>query len=161
LTLVELMVGAMMLAVAISSLLWALTGQMGSNELSRSRAWALNDASRIMEHLRLLNSSGCANPSANPPGGFASWDAWLADTGATGGGGKSVQPDPATNELVVVSSQGGLPLEVTVAICWRHRTRVIGECSWNGAALVADPAAGGDPVVTESPAMLATLVTCR
>ncbi len=60
------------------------------------------------------------------------------------------------------------PLRVTVAVCWRHRGRTIGECGWNGAALTstaADEAANTVPNDTanvfESPAMLTTLVTCR
>jgi hypothetical protein len=51
------------------------------------------------------------------------------------------------------------PLQVTVAVCWRHRNRVIGECAWDGVALSANDA-DGDGVI-ESPAMLTTLVTCR
>jgi hypothetical protein len=90
-----------------------------------------------------------------PPAGFAGWDAWLADPSAAGGGGKSIQPNPAANELVVVSTQGVVPLTVVVAVCWRHRERVIGECTWNGAALAANPG------VTESPAMLSTVMMCR
>ena len=161
LTLVELMVGATLLAIGIVALLWALLGQVTANEFSRSRAWATNDASRVMEQLRRRNTGGCSTPSTDPPAGFASWDAWLADTGVTGGGGKSVLPAPTTNELVVVSPQGSNPLTITVAVCWRHRSRVVGECRWNGSTLVPDPAAGGNPLVTESPAMLATVMTCR
>jgi hypothetical protein len=156
------MLAVALLVVAIASLLWAMLGQVTMNEFSRTHAWATNDASRVMEQLRRQHSGGsCVSPSIAPPLGFVTWDAWLADTGAGGGGGKSVQPDPAANELVVVSSTGSDPLTVAVAVCWRHRARVIGECTWNGAVLDDNPAAGGDPVLTESPAMLLTLLTCR
>ena len=162
LTFVEILVGTVILAVAIVGLLGAFWWQIALNEHSRNRAWAINDASRVMEQLRRQNSGGgCATPSTTPSGGFASWDAWLADTTVNGGGGKSVQPDPAVNELLVVTSSGADPLTVTVAVCWRHRDRVWGECTWNGAALSPSPGLGGDPAVTESPAMLSTLVTCR
>lgn len=162
LTLVELILGATVLAVAIVTLLGAFLGQLTMNEHARHLAWAANDASRVMEQLRRQNSGGaCTVPSANPPGGFASWDAWLSDTTASGGGGKSIQPTPATNELVVVTPSGTDPLTVTVAVCWRHRTRTLGECTWNGAALAANPGAGGNLLVTESPAMLSTFMTCR
>lgn len=161
LTLVELMVGSVLLALGIASLLWALLSQVTANEFSRMRAWATNDASRVMEQLRQQNSGGCSSPSVTPPAGFGNWDAWLADTGATGGGGKSVQPNPGVNELVVVSATGVDPLTVSAAVCWRHRDRVIGECTWNGAALAENPGVGGNPLLTESPAMLSTLMTCR
>jgi len=162
LTLVELILAAAVLVVAMVTLLGAFLGQLTMNEHARHLAWATNDTSRVMEQLRRQNSGGgCDAPSANPPAGFASWDAWLASPAANGGGGKSVQPDPAANELVVVTPIGTDPLAVTVAVCWRHRNRIVGECTWNGAALAANPGAGGNPLVTESPAMLATLMTCR
>jgi len=186
-TLVELMLAAALLAVGITALLGAFLGQLTLNEHARNLTWGMNDASRVMERLRQLNS-GCAAgtlPSAVSTVG-ASWDAWLADTSANGGGGKSVQN---VNELVVVTCRdlnGGAlqsdycatnqtgsgewhtkpvantsldPINVSVAVCWRHRERVIGECSWiNGTLSASD--ADGDGVV-ESPAMLTTLMTCR
>jgi Tfp pilus assembly protein PilV len=158
LTLVELVVGVLIFAVAIMSMFGVSANQLTLNEHARYLAWATNDAARVVEQLRKQNSgSGCVAPSAAVPGGFASWDAWLANTGATGGGGKSVVGD----ELVVVTSSGANPLAVSVAVCWRHRERVLGECTWNGAALAANPSAGGDPAVTESPAMVSTRITCR
>ena len=157
---VELLVGAAILGFAIVTLLGSFLGQLALNEHARYVAWAANDASRVMEELRLRNAGGgCSTPSTDPPAGFASWDAWLADTGATGGGGKSIQ---AANELVVVSTPPGTdPLTVSVSVCWRHRNRTVGECTWDGAALSANPGAGGDPTVTESPAMFSTAITCR
>ena len=56
------------------------------------------------------------------------------------------------------------PLRLTVAVCWRHRNRNIGECTWNGAALVPDDTLtmpNDTDNVINSPAMLTTLVTCR
>ena len=50
-------------------------------------------------------------------------------------------------------------LRITVAVCWRHRNRTIGECTWNGAALTASDAHGNG--VIDSPVRLTTLVTCR
>ena len=151
--------GALVLAVAIVALLGAFLGQMTLNEHARRLAWAGNDASRVLEQVRRQNSGGaCTTPSATPPAGFGSWDAWLADATAAGGGGKSIQP--AADELVVVTPVGANPLTVTVAVCWRHRNRILGECTGAG-ALAQNPGAGGDPLVTESPAMLSTLITCR
>lgn len=159
LTLVELLVGALVLSVAIVALLGAFLGQLTLSEHARRLAWAGNDASRVLEQVRRQNSGGaCTTPSATPPAGFGSWDAWLADATAAGGGGKSIQP--AADELVVVTRVGANPLTVTVAVCWRHRNRILGECTGAG-ALAQNPGAGGDPLVTESPAMLSTLITCR
>ena len=159
-TLVELLVGAVILMIGIVVMLGEVVSESTLNEHARNLTWALNDANRVMERLRQQNSgSGCTTPSAAAPTGFASWDAWLADTTASGGGGKSVQPNPTTNELVVVTSTGSDPLTITVAVCWRHRNRTLGECSWNGAQLVPSDTNGNG--VIESPAMLSTLMTCR
>jgi type II secretory pathway pseudopilin PulG len=161
-TLIELIIGAMILALAIAGLLKAFLGETAINTHSRAISWAAVDANRVMEHLRQRNSGGtCSAPSVAAPAGFASWDAWLASTAATGGGGKSIQPDPATNELVVISSSGADPIAVTVAVCWRSGGRVLGDCTWSGANLVANPGAGSNPLITESPAMLSTLLSCR
>ena len=162
LTLVELVLGGGMLVIALTGLLQAWLSHLTLNEHSRYLSWATNDADRVMEGLHQQNASAtCSAPTATPPAGFASWDAWLADTTANGGGGKSIQPNPAVNELVVLSTGGADPLQVTVAVCWRNRGRTLGECAWDGAALSPNPASGGDPAVTESPAMLSTLLSCR
>jgi Tfp pilus assembly protein PilV len=160
LTLVELMVGAAILVIGIVALLGAFLSQITLNEHSRNLTMAINDANRVMERMRQQNTSGaCLAPSVAAPAGFATWDAWLADMGAAGGGGKSVQPTPAVNELVVISNTGSDPIQVTVSICWRQRERVLGECTWNGAALVPGDT-NGDGIIT-APATLSTLLSCR
>ena len=162
LTLVELVMGAGMLVIAFTGLLQAWLSQLTLNEHARYLSWAVNDADRVMERIHQQNANAaCSVPTVTPPAGFASWDAWVADTTANGGGGKSIQPNPAVNELIVLSSSGTDPLQVSVAVCWRNRGRTLGECAWNGAALSPNPGAGGDPAVTESPAMLSTVVGCR
>lgn len=160
LTLVELLIGGLILFVGIAAMFGAFVGQTTLNEHARNHAWAIHDANRVMERLRQQNTgAGCAIPSVAAPAGFASWNAWLTDTGAAGGGGKSVQPTPNTNELIVISSSGVDPIQVTVAVCWRSRARVIGECAWNGVALTPNDA-DGNGIIT-SPTMLSTLLTCR
>ena len=162
LTLVELVLGAGMLVIAFTGLLQAWLSQLTLNEHARYLSWAVNDADRVMERIHQLNANAaCSVPTVAPPAGFATWDAWLADTTANGGGGKSIQSSPAVNELIVPSTSGTDPIQVTIAVCWRNRGRTLGECTWNGAALSPNPGAGGDPAVTESPAMLSTLVGCR
>lgn len=195
-TLVELIIGAAMLAIAITALLGAFLGQVTLNEHARNLTWAINDANRVMEQLRLRNTSSCAGegntePTALPPG-FTSWDDWLE---SAAGGGKSIQPTPNVNERIAVTCQDNAtpanrcgtvgapaqvgtdeipgfypaantpydPIRVTVAVCWRHRGRTLGECAWDGAQLTpndAAPVGDGDGVI-ESPAILSTLMTCR
>ena len=171
LTLVEIVSGAAVLAMAIVSVLMALISQITLNEHSRNLAWASNDASRVLEQLQQQNGAGeCTTIDVDAPGAFVSdygagwdsvgWNAWLGDTIANGGaGGKSVPPNPATEELVTVTSTGTDPVEATVAVCWRHRQRVIGECAWNGVQLTASDLDGNGRIT--SPAMLSTFVTCQ
>src|SRR3989338_10195597 len=129
-TLAEVVLGGMALSVAIAAILGAYIGQLTLNEHARNLSVAIQDANRIIEQIRQQNS-GCTTPSASPPGGFATWDVWLNDTSPTGGGGKSIQPTPNVNELVVLTAQNrdgtplaanANPIRVTAAVCWRHRT---------------------------------------
>jgi prepilin-type N-terminal cleavage/methylation domain-containing protein len=187
-TLVELLIGAAMLALAVSALLGAFFGQAVLNEHARNLTWAVNDAGRVMEQVRRLNTgAACTQPSASSvPAGFASWNLWLAN--AAGGGGKSIQPTPDTNELIVVTcrdnttlaycgdtdqvsagewiEQGGVdtnfdPVQIVVAACWRHGQRTIGECTWNAGTSTLTPSDTDGDGVIESPGMLMTVVTCR
>ena len=157
--LAELIVGALILGVAIMALLGAFAGQATVNEHTRNLFWAANDARRVMEGLRRLNTgAACTQPPTASPVGFADWDAWLADTTVNGGGGKTLQFDPATEERVIVTTTPGAdPMPVTVAVCWRHRRRILGECA--GTPLVPNDA-NGDGIIS-SPAMLSTFMTCR
>jgi len=182
-TLIEVVLGGMVIAIAIAAILGAYVGQVTLNEHARNLSLAIQDANRVVEQIR-LQTSGCGSDlTANPPlpniipgGGQASWDAWLTNIG----GNKSIQP--AGSEVIIVTCQrqdGGQqcsaaqapgsflangaaqdPMRITVAVCWRHRGRVIGEC--NAALAAADgtaPFAANNMI--ESPAMITTLVTCR
>ena len=164
-TLVEFLIGAVVLVVAIVSLLGVSVGQAGLNEHARNLSWAISDASRVIEEMRRINSgAACPTPSANPQTS-GTWNAWLAGPG----GGKSLEAGglPAqSQEFVAVSSTGGPdPLQITVAICWRHRNRTFGECAWNGTTLAPQDGANGFPTqappIIESQAMIATEMTCR
>ncbi len=184
-TLIEIVLGALTLVVAATAILGAYLGQGILNEHARNLSLAVQDANRVIEQIRLQNSP-CAgtNPTISPPVGFTSWDAWL--TGA--GGLKSIQPTPATTELIVVTCQDRTgaeycpanqmgaewhaagpntpdnPIRVTVSVCWRQRNRTIGECGFNAGALTPNdalPMPADTLGVIDSPAMLTTLVTCR
>ena len=136
----ELLIAAAIFLIAIAALFWASFSQRTLNEHSRNLSWAINDASRVIERLRQQNrGSGCATPSAAWPAGSTSWDNWLD----TAGGGKSLPV--GAGEVVAVNPSGGPdPIQVTVAVCWQHRSRQIGTCA-----------------AFTSPAMLTTTITCR
>jgi len=177
-TLAEVVLGGMPLTVAIAAILGAYIGQLTLNEHARNLSLAIQDANRVIEQLRQQNSpcaGGTTAPTAVPPTGVwgTNWNLWLDN--AAGGGGKSLLPTPAVNELLILTCQnrdgtaacvsGDNPIRVTAAVCWRHRNRTIGECTWNGATLAGADGAVPGPFtiagVVESPAMLTTLVTCR
>lgn len=172
LTLIELIISAAVLAIAITALFGAFLGQTVLNEHARNVSWAMNDANRVMERLRQQNT-GCSTPTSAAPAGFPGWDGWLADTSTSGGGGKSLPQNPAVNELIVVTCQnrtgtaactsGTDPVRLTVAVCWRHRNRTLGECAWSGTQLTVSEGSNGfaSNGVIESTAMLSTLMTCR
>lgn len=101
-TLLETMMGASILALVIVSLAGAFVGQSYLNANARNLTAAMNDATQIMEQIRQQNmgASCTANsPSVAPPGGAASWNAWMANR-------KSVQtPNVNSFELVEVTCQ--------------------------------------------------------
>ena len=108
-TLVELMLGASILSIVFVALMGAAIGQSFLNTNARYLTAAMNDATRVMEQIRLQNTNGqgtCVQPtpipSAKPPGSYNSWNEWLTDP--AGGGGKSItQPDAL--ELIAVTCQ--------------------------------------------------------
>jgi len=152
-TLVEIMMGASILAVVLVALGGAFSGQSFLNSNARNLNLAMNDATRIMEEIRRLNTagSGCASgiPVATPPGHSViaavstnnSWDAWLQRAGTTGGGGKSVQTINAnTQEVVAVTCQDG-----TVDACAAGQP-----VSCADAPPVICPAVGAAPVACQA-----------
>lgn len=180
-TLIEIVLGTMTLTIAAVAILGAYLGQMTLNEHARNLSLAVHDANRILEQIRQLNGGGCATPTVSVANG---WNAWLE----TQNPAKSI-PNPAgtanASERIVVTCQNEAatqycnpatqvsasewrstagaatvdPLRVTVAVCWRHRGRTLGECTWANNALTANDTNGSG--VIDSPAMLTTLVTCR
>lgn len=173
LTLVEVILAGVTLALAITALLGAFLSQLTLNEHARSLSLAVHDANRVIEQIRQDNVN-CLRPNVDPrdlAGAPTNWNAWLQAQG------KSL-PNSATEELVVVTCLrrdagappatpgdycgiGGTaqmgpgewrtnagtttydPLQVIVSVCWRQRGRVIGECIWNGAALAASDGGNG------------------
>ena len=189
LTLVEVVLGVLTLAIISAAVLGAYIGQITLNEHARNLSMAIQDVSRVIEQIRRENV-GCTTPDIVPPTG-TSWNAWLEAQAP----GKTI-PVPAAQERIVVTcshrdgpasglcgtgnpaqvgggewaSVAGVtnlnPLAITVAVCWRQRGRTIGECTFNagtGALTPVDGANGPNSAagVIESPAMVTTLVTCR
>lgn len=192
-TLIEVVLGALTLLVAGGAILGAYLGQLTLNEHARNLSLAVHDANRMIEQIR-TNNVGCTVPAAIPPVtnpalNPVTWDNWLSQPSNQGGGGGR---SPGMVELIVVTCQdrdgnnycgrGGTtpqvaqewstvagtttydPIRITVSVCWRHRGRTLGECSWNGAVLTPNdalPIANDTAGVIDSPAMLTTLATCR
>lgn len=181
-TLMEVVLGGATLLVAVGAILGAYIGQMTLNEHARNLSLAIQDANRVIERIRVTNTTpSCGTPTAVPPS-LGTWDAWLQDP--AGGGGKSIPIDPSRNaeERIVVTcqdsagaqycnaGQGGdwqpssasnfTIIRVTVGVCWRHRNRTIGECSWNGSSFSPGPDTNTNSVI-DGPAVLTTLITCR
>ncbi len=163
-TLIEVLLGVLIVLVAVVAILGAYRGQVALSEHARNLSLAINDANRVIERIRQQNNN-CINPSSIPPQlptAFTSWDAWLSDPS----NGKNMHP--TTNELVVMTCQRANgaalcprtqigssewnvatspatgtpenPMRITVAICWRHRGRTFGECLWNAATNAWDTA---------------------
>ena len=192
-TLVEAVFASLTLLVAFTALLGVILGQMTMNEHARNLTLAVHDANRVLEQIRQDNVS-CTTPEVNPTnlsGAPTSWDAWLQAQGKSlsalneqilvtclrqnpsappvnpgdycGMGGTAQigsgewRVNPGTTSFD--------PIQLTVSVCWRHRGRVLGECQWNGAALLPADGGGSGPSsltgIIESPASLTTLVTCR
>lgn len=195
-TMMEVVLAVFALAVAIAAVLGAFTTQITLNEHTRNLSLATQDAARVMEAIRDLNTgAGCTTPSVVSPVGTR-WDDWLVAAAPAGAGGRLLAQQPLSlaapiPELIVVTCQdnatlaecrgaqfgtsewhapgpGGTaydPIRVTVAVCWRHRGRVIGECTWNEgtATLTASDGANGRPDddIIDSPASITTVITCR
>ena len=75
-TLVEMLMGVAIISIVAVALLGAFLGQSYLRTNARNLTAAMGDATRVMEFIRQQNV-GCAIPSARPPAGSASWDAWL------------------------------------------------------------------------------------
>ncbi len=110
-TMVEMMVGASIIAIVIAALMGSYVGQMQLSAHARNLTAAMNDATRVLEQIRIQNVKGqgtCAGspplPSVKPPAPYTSWNAWL-NTGAPGAPKSINQPNRDTAELAVVTCQ--------------------------------------------------------
>jgi prepilin-type N-terminal cleavage/methylation domain-containing protein len=146
-TLIEVMLGAAVLAIAIVALLGAFLGESFLVAHAQALQGSMADATRIMEQLRQQNI-GCAAPSARPPAPHESWDIWLeaqqpakvlgthaeavavtcqdADGGALPGDYCGAN-QAGTKEWKVNAAQTAFdPIQATVAVGYQVRGRVVG-----------------------------------
>ena len=105
-TLIEIVLGVLAIAIAISAILGAYLGQMTLNEHARNMTLAVHDATRVIEGIRRKNAGPtCDPPSVRPPVNpgtgqpYGTWDAWL--TAQDGGQGKSILKEDATGAQTV------------------------------------------------------------
>ena len=98
-TLLELVIASGILTVAILGLLASLQSPFTLNSASKETAIALQDASRVLEEIRVATFSTI--PTTN-------WTTWAQTNGLT----------HLVNEAVTVTTIGTDPLTVTVQVTW-------------------------------------------
>ncbi|MBI4341104.1 MAG: type II secretion system protein [Candidatus Omnitrophica bacterium] len=107
-TLIEMMMGASIMAVVSAALIGAVIGQSSLNATARNLTAAMTDATRVMEEIRAQNTGAACTagvPSAKAPNNRATWDEWLY----TDGGGKTVPtgvPDRHERLAVTCTEEG-------------------------------------------------------
>ena len=163
-TLVEMMLGTAVMIIVLTAMLGAFVGQSFLTRSARNLTAGMNDATRVMEEIRRLNTSpNCAGrPSASPPGSYKTWNEWL---NADGQGKSIMQSSDDSFEIIAVTCQseaGGKqycgpnqagqewfrasqgsntsydPIRVTVSVGWRQQRRVAGGMA-GGAEFVYTP----------------------
>jgi len=110
-TLLELMIGAAVLIIALVGLIAAFTGCFALNEGARNMTIAINDAQCVMEEIRDRNL--IANITQED------WTSW-AQTDPPDGGGCNTLVD----EMVQVGYPLGTnadPLEILIIVSWREK----------------------------------------
>ncbi len=83
-TLIEVMLGASIIAVVAVAMIGGFLGESYLNMNARNMMAAMNDATRVMEQIRVQNiGTSCLIPSAAPPRNpltnqpYFTWNAWL------------------------------------------------------------------------------------
>lgn len=172
-TLIELMIGAVVLVTALLGLLGVFTGCFGLNETARNLTIAINGSQQRLEEMRrhtLANFDSIVGDCS--PGGSVgntfTINNWLpaAEQGAV-----IYILNPQTGAILNTSpaANPGLTLyEVRITVCWRQRGgRIIGEDNGTGAGGIAlDGVLNGSEDVDgnnmlDSPAQIITLMGQR
>lgn len=112
-TLVELMIAAAILAVALVGLLGVFIGSFGLIELGRNLTIAVDHARCVMEEIR-----DCNIPSFVT---LQDWAAW-AQADVPGGGGCNILHNESV-EVTYPSGTEASPLEIMVRVSWTENSR--------------------------------------
>ncbi len=147
-TLIELMIAAAILVIALVGLLAAYTGCFGLNETARNLTIAMSGAQKEMEKIRNLAFSQISAEDGN------SFEiAGIADADSEG----VIEVDSSNPDLLVV----------TVTVCWRQKGgRVIGEDNGSGGGTLLNGNLDGTEDtngnnILDSPAQIVTLFSER
>ncbi len=150
-TLMELMIGAAVLAIALLGLLGVFTGCFGLNESAGNLTIAISHARCVMEEIRDRNIPSIVTAE--------DWTAWAQADPPAGGGCNSLD-----GESINVSYPSGIaanPLEIVITVCWREKgSRIMGEDSNLNGSLDAGEDDNGNNRL-DSPAQLVTLLAER
>lgn len=173
-TLLEVMIAAAVLVVALLGLLGVFTGCFGLNETARNLTIAINGAQEKLEEIRNYSSD--------------SFDTMVGDysSGGTEGNTFTISPanwlaageqsaviyfrNPATGAILNTgpTASPGLNLyEVRITVCWRQKGgRIIGEDGGTGGGIALDGVLNGNEDadgnnMLDSPAQIVTLMAER
>lgn len=112
-TILELMIGVVVLVIALVGLIAAYIGCFTLNNSARNLTIAINDAQCVIEEIRDVNIP--ANIVTED------WTAWAANDPPAGGGCNRLD-----NEAIAVTYPSGteaMPLEILVTVTWTEKNR--------------------------------------
>ncbi|MBU4589878.1 MAG: prepilin-type N-terminal cleavage/methylation domain-containing protein [Candidatus Omnitrophica bacterium] len=112
-TLLELMIGAAVLILALVGLIAAYIGCFALNEKARNLTVATNDAQCVMEEIRDRNTAFNITQE--------DWSAWAATDPPDGGGCSTL--DNETITVTYPSGTGARPLEIIITVSWTEKGR--------------------------------------
>ncbi len=141
-TLLELMIAAAVLIVALTGLLGTYITCLELNELTRNSNLALNAAQAVFEEIRSADF-------LNLPANYDGYTFQVAGMSANSSLG-----------YVAIDSSNTTLLQVAIGVCWRQKgDRIIGECVDSGGALNFSDANSNDYL--DSPVLIRTLMADR
>ena len=141
-TLLELMIAAGIIIVALVGLMSTYIACFDLNETTRDTNFALSMAQRILEEIRSTTFSSIAS-------NYNGYNFTV-----------SGMPANSSYGYVKVDSANSTFLNVTVGVCWKQKnSKVIGECGDVGGVFAFSDANGNS--VLDSPVQLSTLMAQR
>lgn len=113
-TLVEAMVAACVLAIAVLSASFSLFNLQNLSEFSRQKVVAVADANRILEAMREQANASLTNTKN------ADWSTWFQTNVLNARGTNEIQLD---QENIAAVFSGTDPLQITLTLNWNQRGR--------------------------------------